>query len=171
MKNTFYKSKYWIINHVILAILTESIVIVSYIISINVGTLSSNEELVFVLAFMFILFAFSQVFILAPKTYLSKITLSNDLISWNLFKKNICKINWNEIVDVKIEYRLYRKCLVFTIMEHIDRFKKNELYFNVDRKNINTVVNYCSNKEINKKIIGFIKNKDYKTHYVIWKKN
>lgn len=171
MKNTFYKSKYWIINHTILAIITESIVVVSYIISINIGPLTSNEVLGFVIAFMFILFAFSLVFVLAPKTYLSKITLSNDSVSWNLFKKNICKINWNEIDDVKIEYRLYRKCLVFTITEHIDGFKKNELYFNVDRKNINAVVNYCSNKEINEKILRFIENKDYQTHYVIWKKN
>lgn len=171
MKNSFLKSKYWIINHVILAIITESIVVVSYIISTNIGGLSSKEVLGFVIAFIFIFFSFSLVFILAPKTYLSKITLSNDAIYWELFNKKICRISWNKIVDVKVEYRLYRKCLVFTIMEHIDGFRKNELYFNVDRKNINAVVNYCSNKEINERVTGFIKNKDYQTHYVIWKKN
>ncbi len=171
MRNTFYKSKYWIINHIILAIITESIVVISYIISINLGTLTAHEVLVFVSAFIFILFAFSLVFILAPKTYLSKITLSNETISWNLLKKNICKISWNEIVDVKIEYRFYRKCLVFILKEHIDGFKKKELYFNVDRKNINLVGSYCSNKKITEKIVCFIKNKNYQTHYVIWKRN
>lgn len=171
MKNTFYKSKYWIINHIILAIVTESIVIVSYIISVNIGRLTSNEFLMFVIAFIFILFAFSLVFILAPKAYLSKIVLSNETVSWKLFKKNICKINWNEIIDVKIEYRFYRKCLVFTLKENMDGFKKKELYFNVDKKNINLVGNYCSNKKIAEKVVSFIKNKDYQTHYVIWKRN
>jgi len=171
MKNTFYKSKYWIINHIILGMITESIVLISYIISINSGALTTQEVLVFVSTFIFLLFSFSLVFLLAPKTYLSKIVLSNETISWNLFKKNVCKISWNEIVDVKIEYRLYRKCLVFTLREHIDGFKKKELYFNVDRKNINILCNYRSNKKITEKVEKFIKNKDYQTHYVIWKRN
>ncbi|MFA5289903.1 MAG: hypothetical protein WC351_02535 [Candidatus Izemoplasmatales bacterium] len=171
MRDTFYKSKYWIINHIILAIVTESIVIVSYVISVNIGRLTSSEVLMFVIAFIFILFAFSLVFILAPKAYLSKITLSNETISWNLLKKNICKISWNEIVDVKIEYRLYRKCLVFTLKKNIGGFKKKELYFNVDKRNINLVSNYCYNIKVNEKIVSFIENKDYQTHYVIWKKN
>lgn len=171
MKNTFYKSKYWIINHIILGIVTESILVISYIISVNIGPLTSEEVSMFVLAFIFILFSFSLVLILAPKTYLSKITLSNETVSWNLFKKNICKITWNEIVDVKIEYRFYRKCLVFTLNENIKGFKKKELYFNVDRRNINLTRNYCNNKKMNEKIVNFIKNKDYQTHYMIWKKN
>ena len=171
MKNTFYKSKYWIINHIILAIISESIVIISFIISANIGAITSNGLLLFVSAFLFILFAFSLVFILAPKIFLSKIILSSETISWKLFNKNLCKISWNEIVNVKIEYRFYRKCLVFILKKHIDGFKKKELYFNVDEKNINLVADYCSNGKITKKIENLIKNKDYKTHYVLWKKN
>ena len=171
MKNTFCKSKYWIINHVILAIISEIIVVVALLISINIDNSNPKIVLGFILAFSFVLVIFSLVFLLAPRTFLSKFTLSKETIRWTIFNKTIVEIDWNEIIDVTIEYRLYRKCLVFDIGKHIPGFKRNELYFNVDKKNISAVLAYCNKDEISRKLGDFLSKKEYKTHYVIWKKN
>ena len=171
MKNTFYKSKYWIINHVIFAIISEIMVVIALLISISIDNSNPNIFIGFILAFSFVLVIFLLVFLLAPRTFLSKYTLSKETIRWTLFNKIIIEIDWNEIIDVRIEYRLYRKCLIFDIVKHIPGFKRNELYFNVDKKNISAVLANCKNDEICKKLSDFLRKKEYKTHYVIWKKN
>lgn len=171
MKNTFYKSKYWIINHVILTIISEIIVLIAMLISINIDNSNPNIVLGFILAFSFVFVVFSLVFLLAPRSFLSKITLTKDTIRWTIFNKTIIEVDWNEITSVKIEYRMYRKCLIFDIAKHIPGFKRNELYFNVDKKNISAVLAHCNNDEICRKLSDFISKKEYKTHYVIWKKN
>jgi hypothetical protein len=146
-------------------------VVVAYIISIDIDNSNPNIVVGFILVFLFILLAFSLVFFLTPRAFLSKFTLSNDKISWTIFRKTIIELAWEEIVDVKIEYRFYRKCLVFDITKHVPGFKRNELYFNVDKKNITSVFAYCKNDVISNKLNNFIINKDYETHYVIWKRN
>jgi uncharacterized membrane protein YhaH (DUF805 family) len=171
MKNTFYKSKYWIINHIILVSICEIMVIIAFFISFEIDHSNPNMVLGFILAFLFVLFLFSLVFILAPRTFLSKFTLSNEKISWIIFKNIIVEFGWDEIVDVKIEYRFYRKCLVFYLTKQIPGYEKKAYYFNVDKENIVSVYYYCKNDEIKKKINNYIANKDFETHCVIWKRN
>lgn len=171
MRNKFLKSKYWVLHNVFLAIFGEIIVLIAFLVVQNNFEMDRDLFLVFLLAFVVALLGPCVVFILAPKAFLSRISLSKKSIQWILFGKTICEVNWVEILDVKIEYKINWKCLVFTTSRHIPGQKRNELYFNVDKKNINAVLSYCLNENIRKKIDIFIKNKDYVTHLMIWQKN
>jgi uncharacterized membrane protein YhaH (DUF805 family) len=81
MKNTSYKSKYWIINHILIATVCEIMLVVAFIISIDIDNSNPDIVLGFILMFLFVLLVFSFVFILAPKAFLSKLTLSNEKIT------------------------------------------------------------------------------------------
>jgi len=171
MKNTFLKSKYWVIYNVLLAIFGEIIVLIAFLVVQNSLVMDRGLYLAFVLAFIVVILGPCGVLMLAPKVFLSKITLSNNSIQWILFGKTFFEVNWEEILDVKIEYRLNWKCLVFLSSKNIPGQKRNELYFNVDKENISTALSYCQNEKIRKKINIFINNKDYVTRLMIWQKN
>jgi len=171
MKNTFLKSKYWVIYNIFLVVFGEIIVLIAFlIVKYNIG-MDRSLFLAFNLAFIVALLGPLVVIVLAPKAFISRITLSNKSIQWILLGKTIFEVNWEDIIDVKIEFKLNWKCLVFITDRHILRQKVNELYFNVDKESIYAVLSFCQNENIRKKIDIFIRNKEYVTHFMIWQKN
>lgn len=167
-KTTFWKSKYWLINKLIATTIGEVILIVAYFIISTYEELDTKSTLVYLLFLIIAFFMSSLPIIVGPRTYLSKFTILDNGISWYLHKKRILIFDWEDIIDVSIETRLYRKCLVFEITKHTHGFRKNEFYFNVDKRNIEVLYKLCKNESTKNKIGIFIKNKEYVTPIFIW---
>ena len=148
----------------------DAIMILAYFIMTSINEEMKFLALTIALSCVVVPLVIISIFFLAPRTYLSMFSVSNGGIRWYINKKTIAELKWEDMLDVKIEVRLYRKCMVFDIAKHISGFRKNEFYFNVDKENIQTVYKFCKNENINLKIENFIKNKEYKTPIFIWKK-
>lgn len=170
MKTTFLKSKYWIIYKLTTILVAELLLIVAYIITISMYEHMKDITIQYFLVCFFMAFIFVSPLFLAPRVYLSKINISNEGIRWFLNRKTIIEIKWEDILDVRIEMALYRKCMVFDITKNISGFRKKELSFNIDKENIETIYKFCKNDIISKKVDLFIKNKNYKTPIFIWQK-
>ena len=170
MEKSFLKSKYWLINHFLIVAIMEIITIISIILIY----LKENNPVFLVyllLLFIVILILSSTVLMLAPKTYLARISVSSKGVRWTLFKKLIMNIGWDEVTDVYIDYRFFRKCLVFKLTKSTPHVKDKEFYFNVDRMSIETIMKFCVNQSISAKIKQIIRDKSYQTHNILWMKN
>ncbi len=170
MKTTFLKSKYWLINNILVTTIGEVLFIVAYFIISTYEELDTKSTLVYLLFLIIAFFISSLPIIVGPRTYLSKFTILDNGISWNIHKKGILIFDWEDIIDVSIETRLYRKCLVFEITKHAHGFRKDEFFFNVDKRNIEVLHKLCKRDCIKNKIGKFIQNRDYVTPIFIWQK-
>jgi hypothetical protein len=144
--------------------------LVAYLGILSIDPLDSESTLIFFLLLILNSVLIVLPILVGPKMFLSKFTITDNGILWTIYNKKIQYFDWDDILDVYIETRLYRKCLIFDITKHTPGFRKNEFFFNVDKCNIEVLHAFCKNDRITNKIGHFIEKKEYVTPIFIWPK-
>jgi hypothetical protein len=162
MKTTFYKSKYLLMDFLIYIILCDLVIGIGYIFIVEYAGYNRFVLLIFILISIAISLFIASLLFLFPQTFISKIYFSKEGIRWLIYKKTIELVLWEDIKDIKVEYKLNKKCVVLLLNRKLLGHRENEFYFNIDKSNVQILYHFCKIDFLNAKIKKIIESKNYK---------
>jgi len=91
---------------------------------------------------------FTLILVLFRKSLLSKVYINEWGIRLKYKNLVIKEVKWSDIVEIKLASTDRNRSMVIFLPEKLDDYTHDYLYFNIDKKILATIKNFCNNKEI-----------------------
>ena len=143
MKNNFIR--WW--NILIQLLICFALLEVAYIAVIIVCVAKYNFEIAIIFAIVLLVFIFIELLTLVKLSnrLLSKVQINETGIVCVSSRRQIDKFSWDEIIDIKKTYIMQTQSIFIEL-------KDRRFDLNVSKKIMRTLIYYCTNDEISKKM-------------------